>query len=75
MKTEQMMQAERDDLSVHVDACAQRWDRLSERQEATDNRLARIERVGWGILILIGAGGGLTLKEVLPLVRAISGGP
>jgi hypothetical protein len=73
--TEKMMQAERTDLAVHVDACSLRWDRLSERQAQTDGRLVRIERVAWGILALLVAGGGVTLRELLPLARALAGVP
>jgi hypothetical protein len=62
------IQAERLELSTHVDLCAQRYAEL-------EVRLARIERVLWALLAVVAASGGPVAVTYLPgLLRVLGGG-
>jgi len=62
------IQAEREELSTHVDLCAQRYAEL-------EIRLARIERVLWALLAVVAASGGPVAVTYLPgLLRVFGGG-
>ncbi len=62
------IQAEREELSTHVDLCAQRYAEL-------EVRLARIERVLWALLAVVAASGGPVAVTHLPgLLRVLGGG-
>jgi hypothetical protein len=59
--------AEREELSTHVDLCAQRY-------AALELRLARIERVLWALLaVAAGSGGPVALTYLPGLLRALAG--
>jgi hypothetical protein len=71
-------------LPLHVRMCAFRHDQILARVETLDEaarkmleaqnaRLSRIEKAAWGILLTLGGGGGLTLTQLLPAVRALAG--
>jgi hypothetical protein len=71
-------------LPLHVRMCAFRHDQLITKVEALDEasrkmleaqntRLSRIEKAAWGILLTLAGGGGLTLTQLLPAVRAMAG--
>lgn len=68
MNPMQPIPAERQELSTHVDLCAQRYAEL-------DIRLARIERVLWALLAVVAASGGPVAVTHLPgLLRVLGGG-
>jgi uncharacterized membrane protein len=62
------IEAEREDLRTHVELCSQRY-------QAVDQRLARIERVLWALLAVAATSGGPVVATYLPtLLRAAGGG-
>ena len=64
----EFLDRESEDLGVHVENCQRRF-------EALDKRLSRLEVVGWSILSTMLVGGGITLRELIPIARALAGVP
>jgi predicted Zn-dependent protease len=60
-------------LPLHVKMCAMRHNETLAQLAAQNNRLSRIEKAAWGILLTLAGGGGLTLTQVLPIMRAMAG--
>ena len=78
------LEEEATSLPIHVRMCALRHQQIVDKVEALDaaarekmdsqnTRLSRIEKAAWGILITLAGGGGLTLAQVLPIMRAMAG--
>jgi len=64
---------EREDLSQHVERCAERYEAVSAEIGALRAQTRRIETAIWGIvavLLALGAGG----AQVLPVLRALAQG-
>jgi hypothetical protein len=64
---------EREDLSLHVERCAERYEAVSAEIGALRAQTRRIETAIWGIvaaLLALGAGG----AQVLPVLRALAQG-
>jgi hypothetical protein len=62
---------EREDLSLHVERCAERYGAVSAEIAALRQQTRRIEGAIWGIvavLLALGAGG----AQVLPILRAMA---
>ena len=53
-------------LPVHVASCQRRFETLNDR-------LKRLEVAAWSILAILIGGGGLTLRELFPIARALAG--
>lgn len=64
----EFLESEGENLAVHVENCQRRF-------EALDKRLSRLEVVAWSILTAVLLGGGITLRELLPIARALAGVP
>lgn len=64
----EFLERESEDLSVHVENCQRRF-------EALNTRLSRLEVVAWSILTAVLVGGGITIRELLPIARAFAGVP
>ena len=62
----EFLEHESKNLSVHVENCQRRF-------EVLDKRLTRLEMVAWSILTAVLLGGGITLRELLPIARALAG--
>ncbi len=64
----EFLDKEAEDLATHVENCQRRFQTL-------DKRLSRMEMVAWSILAVLLVGGGVTLKELVPIARALAGVP
>jgi hypothetical protein len=68
---------EANDLALHVQMCALRHGQvlssIQDHAEATERRLARIERAAWGIIGLLATAGATVMPQVLPVMRAMAG--
>lgn len=62
----EFLESEGSDLGVHVQNCQRRF-------EVLDKRLTRLEMVAWSILAAVLLGGGITIREILPIARALAG--
>ena len=67
------LEEEATSLPIHVRMCALRHNQLLDSVAAQNRRLSRIEKAAWGILVTLAGGGGLTLTQILPAVRALAG--
>jgi hypothetical protein len=64
----EFIDAEASSLPVHVASCQRRFETLNDR-------LKRLEMAAWSILAILIGGGGLTLRELIPIARALAGVP
>lgn len=64
----EFLQHEEKHLPTHVQNCQRRFETLN-------GRLKRLEMAAWSILAVLTGIGGLTLRELLPIARALAGVP
>lgn len=68
-----MIEGENKDLALHVALCGERHKDIAGRLDALKADMRQVKAVAWAVMAAVLLGGGVTLRELLPIARALAG--